>query len=218
MTLAEPAHRDLPALALDLLRLDRAALLGDIEERFEQQPPLRSAAREPARLVGTRQRIKDCLDRRDAPRVLARDRVDAAQHPHQVEERLGHERRRHVRGQHLLGLRPGATLELREDRALVDARVDPLLEHAGGFLLGERHDARDEVAARHRSRVERDELVEEQDRQAALFLFRFGRGGRHHRWNVWLGPRMDADGTAPLRRAPRRLGEDGLVRLSVVGP
>ena len=40
MTFAEPAHRDLPALALDLLRLDRATLLGDVEERFKEQSPL----------------------------------------------------------------------------------------------------------------------------------------------------------------------------------
>ena len=66
--------------------------------------------------------------------------------------------------------------------------------------------------------MERDELVEEQDRESALLLFRLGRRGRHDRRNVWLGARMDADGAAPLRRAARRLGEDGLVHLRVVGP
>ena len=36
----KPAHRDLPALAFYLFRLDRAALFGDVEERFEQEPAL----------------------------------------------------------------------------------------------------------------------------------------------------------------------------------
>jgi len=66
--------------------------------------------------------------------------------------------------------------------------------------------------------MERHELVEEQDREAALFLLRFWRRGRHDRRNVWLGPGMDADGTTPLRRAARRLSKDGFVHLRVVGP
>ena len=87
----EPAHRDLPAFAFDLLGLDRAALLGDVKEGLEKEAPLRASAGETTGLIGARQRIEDGLDRRDAPGVLARHRVDAAQHPHQVKDRLGDE-------------------------------------------------------------------------------------------------------------------------------
>src|SRR5256885_719971 len=48
MVLDEPAHRNLTALAVDLLRRDGTALLGDVEERFEQKPPLRAPASEAA--------------------------------------------------------------------------------------------------------------------------------------------------------------------------
>src|SRR5256885_395009 len=77
----EPAHRDLPAVAFDLLGLYRAALLGDAEERLEKKTALRAATCEAAGLIGSRERIQDRLDRRNAARVLARDRVDAAEHP-----------------------------------------------------------------------------------------------------------------------------------------
>src|SRR5438445_787726 len=36
MAFGEPAHGDLTALALDLLGLDRASLLGDVEESLEE--------------------------------------------------------------------------------------------------------------------------------------------------------------------------------------
>ena len=78
MAFGEPAHRDLPAVALDLLGLYRATLLGDAEECLEKKTSLRAATREAAGLIGARERIQDRLDRGDAARVLARDRIDAA--------------------------------------------------------------------------------------------------------------------------------------------
>ena len=62
---------------------------------------------------------------------------------------------------------------------LLDRRVDPLLEDAGRLGLGERHDGADEVAARHRRGVGRDELVDQQDREPPLLLLGFRRSGRH---------------------------------------
>src|SRR5207244_11686160 len=128
--LDEPAHRDLPAFALDLLGRDRAALLGDVEERLEQQAALGSSAREPAWLIGAGERVENRLDRRDAPGVLARDRVDPAPRAHEMEESLGDERRGHVRRDELIALGARAARELRDHVALLDARVDALLEHA----------------------------------------------------------------------------------------
>ena len=98
-------------------------------------------------MVGARERIQNCLDRRDAARVLARHRVDAAEHPDEMKDCLGDERCRHVRREHLLGLRAGAPLELREDGALLDPGVDPLFEDTRGLLLREWDHARDEIAA-----------------------------------------------------------------------
>src|SRR2546428_137292 len=214
MVLDEPAHRDLTALAVDLLRRDGAALLGDVEERFEQKPPLRAPASEAARLVGPRERIEESLYRRDPPGVPARHRVDAAQDAHEVEERLGDERRRHVRREQLLCLGAGSPLGLREDRSLFDARVDTLLEDARGLLLRERNDRVDEVRARHGPGVERHELIEEEHREAALLLLRLGRGRRDHRGDVRLRA-AGADSRAHAARAP--LLDGRLVGLRVVG-
>ena len=147
MAFGEPAHRDLPAVTLDLLGLYRAALLRDAEERLEKKTALRAATCEAAGLIGARQRIQDRLDSRDAARVLARHRVDAAEHPDEMKDGLGDERRGHVRREHLLGLRAGPPFELREDGALVDTGVDSLFEDARCLLLRERDHARDEIAA-----------------------------------------------------------------------
>ena len=170
VALGEPAHRDLPAVALDLLRLNGATLLGDTEKRLEKKTALRAAAGETAGLIGARERIEDGLDRRDASRVLARHRVDAAQHSDQMEERLSDERRGHIRREHLLGLRASASLELRDDGALLDPGVEALLEDARCFLLRKRDHARDEVAARHRAGMQSHELVEEEDGETPLLL------------------------------------------------
>ena len=215
----EPAHGDLTALALDLLGLDRASLLGDVEESLEEQAPLRPSAREAARLIRSRERVEDGLDRRDAARVLARHGVDPAQHPDQVEDCFRDERRGHVRSEHLLGLRAGASFELREDGALIDARVDALLEDARCFLLRQRNHARDEVAARHRAGVQRHELVEEEHGKSPLLLVRL----RRRRWDdgrdMWFSPPAHAHAPAPLRRASWALGRKRrLVHLRVVGP
>ena len=77
MVFDEPAHRDLLPVPLDLLGRDGAPLLRDVEQRLEEHAPRRPSSREPAWLVGSRKRIEQRFDRRDPPRVLARDVVDA---------------------------------------------------------------------------------------------------------------------------------------------
>src|SRR5260221_2151543 len=92
MAVIEPAHRDVTAVAADLLRCDGAALLGDVEQRLQEYSALGLALGDAAGLVGARERIEDGLDRRDAAGVLARHRVDPPQHPNEGGERLRHER------------------------------------------------------------------------------------------------------------------------------
>jgi hypothetical protein len=134
-----------------------------------------------------------------------------------MEDRFGHERRRHVRRQQLLGLRSGAAFQFREYGALLDAGVDALLEDARRFFLRERHDAGDEVAAGHRPGMERDELIEEQHGEAALLLLGFRGRGWDDRGDVGFGPRAHA--REPAARPPLRLGDGDrrLVDLRVVG-
>src|SRR5438094_900194 len=113
----------------------------------------------------------------------------------------------------------GAALELGEDRPLVDAGVDALLQDARRFLLGERDHARDEIAARHGAGMEGHELIEQQHRETPLLLVGFWRGGRNDGWNMWLGSHPRGYTTGPLRRPPRELrGRLWLVHLRVVGP
>src|SRR5258705_5128 len=135
MVIYEPAHGDLPAVALDRLALDRAPLLGDVEERLQQHATLCTATRDAAGLIGARERIEHCFDDRYALGVFG-DRVDATQPTHEVEVCPGHQRPVEVRREELLRLRPHAALELRLDVVLLDGRVDPLLEDARRFLLG----------------------------------------------------------------------------------
>src|SRR5207244_6291016 len=110
------------------------------------------------------------------------------------------------------------------DVVLRDPEVDALVEDARGFLVGERHDAAHEVATRHLVRAERDELIEQQHREATLLLLRFGRAGRHDRGDA--RGRRDADrragAGAPAAAATRAAGAAGawrpfLSRLTVVG-
>src|SRR5207302_1223017 len=112
-----------------------------------------------------------------------------------------------------------ATLELGEDRPLVDAGVDALLQDARRFLLRERDHASDEIAARHGAGMEGHELIEQQHRETPLLLVGFWRGGRNDGWNMWLGSHPRGYTTGPLRRPPRELrGRLWLVHLRVVGP
>ncbi|HAL25375.1 MAG TPA: hypothetical protein DCP25_01340 [Chloroflexi bacterium] len=173
MPFGQPAHCHVAAVARDLFRGDRAALLGDVEERLEEDASLRASLREPTGLVGARQGIEHGLDRWDAAGVLAGDRVDAPEHADQMEQRLGHERVTELEREQLLVLEPGAGGLLGVDVVLCDAEVDPLVEDAGCFLVRERYDASHEVAARHLIGAERDQLIEQQDRKTPLLLLGF---------------------------------------------
>src|SRR5919201_2754817 len=148
MALLQPAHRDLPPLATDLLGDDRAALLGDREERLEPRAAL-TATLHDAGLVRARKRIEHGLDDGDAPLVLAEHGVDAAQQSHELEDRLGDERRTEVQLEVLLPLRPRASDAPREQVALRDAGVDERLEGLASLALALGDDARDELVARH---------------------------------------------------------------------
>src|SRR6185437_16905484 len=102
-------------------------------------------------------------------------------------------------------------------RALLDARIEALLEHARGLFLGKRDHARDEVAARHRARVERHQLIEEEHGETPLLLLGLRRGRGNDGWNMRLGPRSNGEAAAPLRCPSRELrGWLGLVDLRVV--
>ena len=103
MTGLQPAHRDLAAFAADLLGDHGATLFGDREQRLEQRAPL-SATLDHAGLVGARQRIENGFDDRDAPLLLAQDRVHASQQTHQLEDGLRHQRRAVIQQQLLLAL------------------------------------------------------------------------------------------------------------------
>ena len=76
VALGEPAHRDLPAVALDLLRLNGATLLGDAEKRLEKKTALRAAAGETAGLIGARERI-DWVNQALFAELLSRVEGDA---------------------------------------------------------------------------------------------------------------------------------------------
>ncbi len=179
--LGEPAHRDLPAVAHDLLGHDRAALLRDAEERLEEHAPLRAAAGEPAGLIGARERVEDRFDGGDPPRVLPRHVVDAPQDAHEVEERLADERRPEVGVDDVAPLRAAAPGRLRHDVNLRDAGVDALLELARRLGLGKRDDRADDVRPPHPRLPQGDELIEEEDGQAALLLLGLGLAGRDDR-------------------------------------
>ena len=187
MALAQPGHRHVAAVAGHLLGRDRAALLRDVEQRLEEHPPLAPALREAAGLIGARERIEDRLDRGDPAGVLARDRVDAPQHPDEMEHRLRDEGVPELEREQLLVLEARARGLLGPDVVLRDAEVEALVQHARGFLVREGHDASDEVATRHVVRTKRDELVEQQHDEASLLLLRFGRGRGHHRRDAGRG-------------------------------
>ena len=149
VSLGEPAHRDLTAIAADLLRGDGATLFCDVEQRLQEHAPLRTTLCETAGLIGARKRVENCLDRRDPPGVLARDRIDPPKDPHQVEEGLRDERVAELEREKLLVLEARARGLLGAHVMLCDTEVDPLVEHARRFLVRQRDDAPDEVAARH---------------------------------------------------------------------
>src|SRR5207249_9959155 len=98
----------------------------------------------------------------------ARDRIDAPQDAHEMEQRLRDERVTELEREELLVLEPRARRLVGLDVVLRDAEVDALVEHARGFLVRERDDAPHEVASRHLIRAKRDELIEQQHREAAL--------------------------------------------------
>ncbi len=135
-----------------------------------------------------------------------------------MEERLRDERIVELEREELLVLESRARGLVGLDVVLRDPEVDALVEDARGFLVRQRDDAAHEVAARHLVRAERDELIEQQHREAALLLLRFGRTGRYDRGDARGCRDADRCGAgAPAAAAARPAGAAEAWRLFLAG-